>query len=136
MANEETFIGSAHVTGANGYAQQIVTLGHTLTADEPVQRGGTNTGPAPYGLLLSALGACTSITLRMYADKKGWKLGTIKVDLKLFRRPDDSDRIERIVHVSEPLTEEQRTKILAIAEKTPVTRTIMAGAAIETTLKE
>ena len=129
------FVASSHATSTTKYAQQITTHGHTLTADEPAALGGSDTGPAPYGLLVSALGACTSITLRMYAEKKGWELGTIRVDLRLFKEADERDRIERTIRVSAPLTDEQREKLLAICEKTPVTRTLRAGVEIATQLE-
>ena len=74
----------AHVTVISEFhfAQQIVSGHHRLTADEPVARGGSDSGAAPYELLLGSLGACTSITLRMYAGRKGWELGKITVGLR------------------------------------------------------
>lgn len=127
-------IATVTVTGETGYAQRINAGGHELTADEPVTAGGTNTGPNPYGLLLSALGACTSITLRMYADRKGWQLGTIRIVLKHTKHHDGSDVIDRELSFSAPLSEEQRARIADIADKTPVTKTIKVGAAITTRL--
>src|SRR6185503_13240279 len=96
-------IATATVDSASGYAQQIESGGHALTADEPISAGGTNTGPSPYGLLLSALGACTSATLRMYADRKGWQLGTVRVVLKHTKHHDGSDLIDREVSFGAPL---------------------------------
>lgn len=132
-----TFLASSHVTSAEHFVQAIETHGHHLAADESVKLGGTNAGPPPYALLLSALGSCTSITLRMYADKKGWKLGTIRVDLKMWRATSEGgsgprERIERVVHFSAPITDQQRDKLLAICERTPVTRTLMSGLTIHT----
>jgi len=127
-------IATVTTDSASGYAQKIDAGGHALTADEPSARGGTNTGPSPYGLLLAALGACTSITLRMYADRKGWDLGDIKVALKHEKTADGADRIEREVRFSAALTDEQRARLAEIAEKTPVTKTIKTGASIETRL--
>jgi putative redox protein len=83
---------------------------------------------------LSALGACSAITLRMYADRKGWTLGTIRVELDHFKEHDGTEHIERRLRFSAPLTEEQVAKLLEIVEKTPVTKTIKAGAPIKTTL--
>lgn len=125
----------AHVVAQSsaGYAQQIRSGRHRLTADEPQSSGGTDTGPSPYGLLLAALGACTSITLRMYAQRKGWELGEIEVDLSL-SKDGDQDSIEREIRCSAPLTEEQRGRLAEIAEKTPVTKTLRQGAAIATTV--
>ncbi|HYS74507.1 MAG TPA: OsmC family protein, partial [Burkholderiales bacterium] len=99
-------------------------------------RGGTDTGPSPYELLLAGLGACTAITLRMYAERKGWQLGTIHVDLELHKDDEgDTGRIARVVSFSAPLQPEQRARLAEIAEKTPVTRTIKAGAVIDTTFR-
>jgi putative redox protein len=126
-------IATATVHSDAGYAQGIEATGHALTADEPVESGGTNTGPTPYGLLLSALGACTSITLRMYAERKGWQLGRIEVALRHIKTH-EGEHIEREVRFGAPLTDEQRARIADIVEKTPVTKTIKAGAAIQTTL--
>src|SRR3954454_10987950 len=95
-------IASALVDGKKGYAQTIQTGRHRLSADEPEQKGGTDSGPTPYGLLLSALGACTSITLRMYANRKGWELGEVHVGLRHFKGR-DTDRIEREIRFSAPL---------------------------------
>jgi putative redox protein len=127
-------IATAILDSASGYAQKIDAGGHPLTADEAVSHGGTNTGPTPYGLLLSALGACTSITLRMYADRKGWELGRIHVTLKHEKSADGAEQIERELTFGAPLTEEQRARLADIAEKTPVTKTIKAGASIKTRL--
>jgi putative redox protein len=122
---------TAIVESKTGYAQNIRSGRHRLTADEPESAGGTDTGPSPFGLLLSGLGACTSITLRMYAQKKGWELGEIHIALRHYEEGDAS-RIEREIRFSAPLTAEQRTRLLEIAEKTPVTRAVAKGAPIET----
>ena len=82
-------LASAAVNGAAGYAQRITTAsGHDFASDEPERRGGTNTGAAPFDLMLGSLGACTAITLRMYADRKQWQLGTIDVALRLIKEGD------------------------------------------------
>jgi putative redox protein len=128
-------LAEARVTGENGYAQSIATAGHTFHADEPERRGGTNTGPAPYELLVGSLGACTAITLRMYSERKQWNLGTIGVKLRLVKRDEDPLRIERKISVSGAMDSEQRAKLLEIADKTPVTKALAAGVAIETTLE-
>jgi putative redox protein len=127
-------IAATVVKSKGGYAQEIEAGGHRLTADEPASNGGTNTGPSPYALLLSALGACTSITLRMYADRKGWALGEIHVALRHEKTADGADRIAREIRFAAPLTDEQRARLAEIAEKTPVTKTVKAGAPIETRL--
>ena len=126
-------IASAVVDGATGYAQRVRTAGHRLASDEPASRGGTDTGPAPYSLLLAALGACTSITLRMYAARKGWDLGAIEVRLRLHQNGRDGpQRIERELRFGAPLDDAQRARLLEIADKTPVTKTLRTGTAIET----
>jgi putative redox protein len=126
-------LGSANVSGEDGYAQRIATTaGHELSADEPERRGGTNTGATPFDLMLSSLGACTAITMRMYSDRKQWKLGTIDVKLRLIKEGDDPMRIERKISVSEMVDEQQRTKLLEIADKTPVTKALAPGVPIQT----
>ncbi|HLK93615.1 MAG TPA: OsmC family protein [Polyangia bacterium] len=130
-----SLIATAALDSTTGYAQKIEAGGHALTADEAVAHGGTNTGPSPYELLLSALGACTAITLRMYAERKKWELGRVHVALKLEKSADGADRIERTLTFGAPLSEEQRARLAEIAEKTPVTKTLKTGAAIHTTLR-
>jgi putative redox protein len=127
-------LATATLDSASGYAQKIDAGGHLLTADEAISHGGTNTGASPYALVLAALGACTSITLRMYADRKGWDLGEIHVALKHEKTADGADQIARELTFSAPLADEQRARLAEIAEKTPVTRTIKTGASIHTRL--
>jgi putative redox protein len=123
----------AHTTldSETGYACVIRAGRHQLTADEATAHGGTDTGPAPYQLLLSGLAACTAITLRMVAARKGWELGSIHVDVEL-HKDDGTDRIVRAITLTAPLNGEQRAALADIVEKTPVTKTIKAGAPIET----
>lgn len=128
-------VATAHlVSGGAPYAQTITTGHHQIVADEPVSRGGADAGPAPYNLLLSALAACTSITLRMYADRKGWTLGTVRVDLVMVR-DGEIERIERTIELEPSVTAEQRTRLGEIAEKTPVTKTLRRGTEIATVIK-
>ncbi len=127
-------IATAGVTSSSvAYRQDIRTGNHTLVADEPPDHGGQDAGPAPYDLLLAALGACTSITLEMYAAKKGWRLGQLRVDLTFFKNREGESRIERVLHVTEPLDEEQWARLIDVAGKTPVTRTLLGGTPISTT---
>ena len=123
----------AHTTldSETGYACVIRAGRHELTADESTARGGTDTGPAPYQLLLSGLAACTAITLRMVAARKGWELGSIHVDVEL-HKDEGADRIVRAITLTAPLDDQQRATLADIVEKTPVTKTIKAGAPIET----
>jgi putative redox protein len=131
-----TAIASVQVVSGAGYRQRIQAGAHTLTADEPTSNGGTDAGPAPYALLLASLGACTSITLQMYATRKGWTLGQVEVALRMFKgKEGEGDQIERIVTCSAPLSDEQRTRLAEICDKTPVTRTLKAGISIATELK-
>jgi len=115
-----------------GYACIIRAGRHALTADESTARGGTDTGPAPYQLLLSGLAACTAITLRMVAARKGWEVGSIHVDVELHKDEGGTDRIMRAITLTAPLDDRQKATLADIAEKTPVTKTIKAGATIET----
>src|SRR5260221_4388585 len=86
----------AHVTVTSEFklAQQIVSGHHRLTADEPTARGGSDSGASPYELLLARLGACTSITLRLYAGRKGWELGKITVGLRYTTPHGDQDQLD------------------------------------------
>ena len=114
------------------YTQKIATGGFEVAADEPVSAGGRNLGPGPYNLLLASLGACTSITLKMYADRKGWSIGALRVSLALSKDTDGNTFIDRTLDSDVSLDEEQWLKLLEIASKTPVTKTLLAGAKITT----
>jgi putative redox protein len=126
-------IANAHVKATGvPYAQQIQAGNHQLSADEPVSAGGQDAGPSPYGLVLSGLGACTTMTLRMYADKKGWDLGHISVELTLLKDHEGNTHIERVLQCTADLIEEQWQRLLDIGSKTPVTKTLATGASITT----
>jgi len=116
------------------YGVQVAAGHHRLTADEPASQGGGDTGPSPYELLLASLGACTSITLRMYAGRKEWDLGKITVGLRFTRDADRNERIDRRMSFSKPLSAEQKARLVEIAGKTPVTRTLAHGLPIDTTV--
>lgn len=120
-------------SGARPYEQNIRTGHHQLVSDEPTAVGGADAGPTPYGLLVAALASCTSITLRMYADRKGWPLGAVHVACTILREG-DVERIERTITLSAALPAEQRDRLAEIAEKTPVTKTLKRGVAIATTV--
>ncbi len=113
------------------YGVRINTGGHALRADEPADRGGADTGPAPFGLLLSGLGACTAITLRMYAEHQGWPLAGVDVELTYVVEDRDTRWIDRLITLY-GVDEGQRAKLADVAEKTPVTRVVRAGAEIRT----
>jgi putative redox protein len=130
-ATDGAVVASVVVDGVAGYAQVIRAGHHHLAADEPTTAGGTDTGPSPYSLLLSALGACTAITLRMYAARKGWELGETHVSLRLVHEG-KGHRIDREIRFGAPLLDEQRERLAEIADKTPVTRTLRDGVTIAT----
>ncbi len=116
------------------YLQKIQSGRHSSLADEPRARGGADAGPTPFEYVLSGLGACTSITLRMYAERKGWDLGTVTVALKLLHA-DGANRIERQVAIDGSLNTEQRARLADICERTPVTLAVKSGIPIQTTLR-
>lgn len=110
-------------TGSAPYAVDFTDdQGNTWRADEPLDEGGANTGPAPHRLLLSALGACTAITLQMYAARKGWPLRHVDVELKF--NPDGTpaagNDITRLITLEGELDDEQRERLLQIANKCPI----------------
>jgi uncharacterized OsmC-like protein len=133
--------------GAAGFAQEIVAGSHRLTSDEPVAAGGTDAGPTPYELLLAALGACTSMTVAMYARRNGWPLEGVTVWLRHSRRHSRIhafdcadcetlvgmlDRIERDIRFAGPFTAEQHSRLREIADKCPVHRTLTSEIDIRT----
>lgn len=129
------------------YTQEITAGPHTLAADEPQDKGGEDTGPDPYGLLLAALGACTSMTVRMYAERKELPLDKVSVRLEHIRiHAEDCadcettvgkiDHIERTVTLEGDLDEDQRARLLDIANKCPVHRTLRSEVVIDSSLTD
>jgi putative redox protein len=118
--------------GLTDFVTEITVGGRTLTADEPPDNGGKDAGPAPYDLLLSSLGACTAITLRMYAERKAWPLTGVEVGLHFYRE-DKAEFIDRTVRLQGDLDEAQIARLLDICERTPVTLTLKNGLKINTT---
>jgi putative redox protein len=119
---------------APAYAATIAIGEHRLPADEPLESGGGDTGPSPTQLLLSALGACTSITLRMYAERKQWPVKSIRVELSYAERSPGKTVIARHVHVEGDLDDEQRARLLQIANACPVHKILTGSIEIPTEL--
>ncbi|MEB8434527.1 OsmC family protein [Cocleimonas sp. KMM 6892] len=112
------------------YTQTITTGNHTLIADEPTELGGDDKGPAPFDYLLSALGSCTSITLSMYAERKNIQLDVITVRLT-YIPPNEIDgsssRIIRKIHLEGDFTDEQEHRMLEIADRCPIHKTLRSN---------
>ena len=127
----------AHAKGSIGTTNYLVAINaghHQLNADEGIALGGKDVGPAPYELLCSALCACTSITLRMYTERKQWPLLGVHVDVH-YKRSDDEEMIERVLKFDGELNDQQRARLADIAERTPVTLTLKKSLPIITTLE-
>jgi putative redox protein len=120
------------VNWASGkFAQDIQVAGHRLRADEESEKGGDNSGPAPHELLLAALGACTAMTLKVYAERKGWPLRDVSVTLN-GASGDGGFSITRQLRIEGDLDEEQRQRLIEIADKCPVHRTLAGDITITT----
>ncbi len=133
-------------TGNGKFQQQVLSGTHRMLADEPVSYGGLDSGPSPYDFVSIGLAACTSMTLRMYAERKGWDIGRISVTVDHAKvhaedcidcgegKEGRIDRFERRISVAGEVEDAAREKLLEIADKCPVHRTIEAGAAVVTKL--
>jgi putative redox protein len=128
--------------GASGYRTDVQAGPHSFVADEPIALGGSGLGPTPYELLLGALSSCMAMTLRMYADRKGWPLQSVTIQLRTDKahqqdceRCETSDvgppRIARRIELAGPLSDEQRTRLLQIADRCPVKQTLERGLKVE-----
>jgi len=133
-------------TDRRGFRTDLAIREHRLIADEPASVGGGDEGPTPYDYLVASLGACTSMTLRMYADRKGWPLEEVRVRLKhgkIHRKDDENcvegkpdarlDRVRRDVELIGDLDATQRARLMEIADRCPVHRTLERGVIVETT---
>ena len=145
MSSESTVI--VRDAGPGTFQTEVVAGSHRFLADEPGTLGGTNTGPSPYDLLLSALGSCTVMTLRVYAARKEWPLEHVSISLRHSKvyakdcaecetRTGKIDRIEREITLEGDLDSEQRTRLLQIADMCPVHRTLHSEIQVLTTLRD
>ena len=133
--------------GPQGYAQRVIAGPHVVPADEPESLGGTDTGPTPYDYLLAALGACTNITVRMYADRKKWPLEGVSTTLRHTRihaRDCEDcetttglvDDVEKRLVLKGPLEAAQRERLVEISKKCPVHKTMLGETRIRTVLED
>jgi putative redox protein len=134
-------------TGAGKFHQAVRVGRHRLVADEPLTMGGEDAGPSPYDFLLAGLGACTSMTIRLYADRKGWPLEQVRVSLRhekihaqdcadCEQKDGRIDEIRREIALEGPLDAEQRRRLLEIAERCPVHKTLESEVKVRTRLAE
>lgn len=124
-------------TGLGKFQAKVRTPGGEFTVDEPVEAGGLGSGPNPYDLLSAALGACTTMTIRLYAERKGWPVDSVIVRVVHHRdAPDGKDRFAREIVLEGQLTPEQRRRLLEIAEHCPVHQTLERGSEVITVLAE
>lgn len=147
MTPEQRAEGVVIVRGsAGGFAQEVIAGSHRFASDEPVSAGGTDSGPTPYDLLLAALGSCTSMTIAMYARRKQWALERVTVRLRHSRlhaedcagcetREAKLTIIERDIALDGELDEDQRARLLAIANRCPVHQTLTSKIDIRTRLE-
>jgi len=115
-----------------GFAHEVdIEGGHTIVVDEPIDDGGTDTGPSPGRLLTASLAACTAVTMEMYAERKGWTIGAVEVDVDATYEGHVPKIFDLTVRLPAGLSDEQRQRLLVIAAKCPVHRALSG----ETTVK-
>lgn len=132
MAELKSIATTTVTSDGPNYRQAIKAGRHHMVADEPESAGGRDAGASPYGYVLAGLGACTTMTLQMYAQRKGWDLGEVSVHLRFSKDADGRSFIHRVIHADGALDDAQWARLLEIAAKTPVTKTLAGGAAITT----
>lgn len=126
----------AEETGEGTFQVRVHTGEHSFLMDEPAAFGGMSSGPSPFELLGAALSACTLMTLKLYAQRKGWNLEQLSVRVTHKKgSPDARDRFERVINFGE-VTDEQREKLLGIAERCPVHLLLERGADVSTTIAQ
>ena len=122
-------------TAAQPWGQALLTQKHALFADESAAHNGQDSGPNPHELVLAALGACTAITVRMYAARKGWAIDKLDVRLTFRAAPAGvREQIDRTIEIEGSLDAEQRARLFAIAEKCPIHKLLTAGVDIHSEL--
>jgi putative redox protein len=126
----------AELTGEGRFQTEIRLRNHVILADEPIEVGGLATGPTPYELLSASLAACTTMTIRLYAEHKGFALPPFRVEVAHSRASGGRDLFARIIRVDGAVDEERRAKLLEIANKCPVHRTMERGFQVSTELGE
>jgi putative redox protein len=115
----------ARATRKDGYAHELSVREHRLIGDEPESDGGTDTGPNPQELLALSLASCTAITLEMYAERKGWDLGAVSVEVDCDSKAPGRGSFDVLIEIPEPLSEEQLERLRVIAGKCPVHRVLL-----------
>lgn len=122
--------------GQEHYVTKLSMRGHLLVADEPVDNGGKDAGPTPSELVLAGLAACTASTLRMYIDRKDWDVERIDLELSIQTEKTETgqlSRIDRVINFTGNITDEQRARLLEIADKCPVHKLLTNPVEIKTT---
>jgi putative redox protein len=134
MATDEGVIARVRDDGPHSLKAYIEVGGQSFLGDEPVSAGGTGVGPSPHDLLSAGLAECTALTLRLYADRKAWPLEGVEVEVRHQLQPEATPRdlFHRRVTLIGPLDEDQKARLLEIAERCPVHRTLVSGSRIET----
>ena len=132
MAGDKTIHAEVTETGESAYAVDIKVSGHTIKGDEPVEMGSLNLGPAPFDLLLAALGECTAMTIRWYAIQQKWPLDKVEVALTHHKENKADVFTTRITIHGDALSEDQRKKLVEVAAKCPVQRTLEGTPTIQT----